>query len=150
MSIFASRTTKTIAIPFAQPHEALIQKLAGRHLQRAQQAFFNELIAGVTARGGSAVQKDIELLFKDAATASAVADVKADPLNGLDVYVICQKGIKTWTLVDDEGHAVPVTPETIDDLDEEAVRFFAEEIMRLTKPALFLTKDESELAIKNG
>jgi len=150
MGTFASRTTKTIPIPFDPPHEVLIQKLAGRHLQRAQQAFFNELVAGIRERGGAAVQKDLQQLFKgdEAATKEKVAEQQKDPLNGFDAYVICQKGIKAWTFVDEAGQSIPVTPETIEDLDEEAVRFFATEIMRLTKPGLFQSEEEAKATQK--
>lgn len=108
MSILASRVTKSIPIPFelradGTPHEATIQKLSGKQLQRASAA------------------------------------PNEDRLTAL-----VRAGLKTWTV------DAPLTPETIDDLDGEALNHFATEIMRLTKPALFQTTEEAEAEQKNG
>ena len=99
MNPFASRTQKTIDIPFDLPNTVTIRKLAGRHLGRANQEFLNTLIAAVHARGGAKVQKDLEELFaKDPKkAANDIGEVKADPLNGYDKYFICAKGIVAWT-----------------------------------------------------
>jgi hypothetical protein len=145
MSIFASRITKTIPIPFDPPHEVTLQKLAGRHLGKAHDAFLADLYQGVRDRGGSAVQKDMQALFegdKKADAEAAVAKVQADPLNGYDPYVLVRHGVKGWS------YDTPLSPEAIEDLDDEAVTFFATEIMRLTKPALFQTEEAAKAAQK--
>lgn len=108
MSILASRVTTTIPIPFERradgtPHEATIQKLSGKQLQKASAASDDDRLTAVV-----------------------------------------RAGLKTWTV------DAPVTPETIDDLDGEALNHFATEIMRLTKPELFQTAEEQEAAQKNG
>lgn len=123
------------------------------------------LFMDVQARGGAAVQKDMQQLFakdKDAGERTAIdEEVKkqaADPLNGYDPYVVAQHGIVSWSYpepltvdldTDDRGNRVPRV-RAIDDLDEDAVRWFATEIMRLTKPALFQTDAEAAADRKNG
>ena len=185
-SIFASRTQVTIPIPFDSPNEVTIQKLTGRQLGKAQQAFFNELIAGVQERGGAKVQKDIQTLFeKDKTSVDVeVAKVQADPLNGYDPYVLILYGVKAWTypeslkpvmVVDEESErlveAVKAVAAFLDNkgliadaidkvmsvakvmrwripaveaLDAEAVDFFAREVLKLTKPSLFLNTEEAK------
>jgi hypothetical protein len=150
MSIFASRTVKTIPIPFDPPHEVTIQKLAGRHLAKAKNAFLASLFDGVRDRGGAAVQKEMQALFgnddkaKKAEAEAEVEKVKADPLNGYDKHTLISCGVKSWT------YEAPIDEGAINDLDEEAVDFFAREIMLLTKPSLFQTAQDAEDAQKNG
>lgn len=161
-SPFASRVVVTMPIPFDLPHEVTIRKLAGRHLERARNAFMTGLFLDVQARGGAAVQKDMQTLFKKddenaEAVAAKVKAAEADPLNGFDPYVVAQGGIVGWTypeslavelVPDEKGNSVPRV-KAIDDLDEDAVQWFATEIMRLTKPSLFQTKAEAEADRKN-
>jgi len=161
-SPFASRVVVTIPIPFDPPNEVTLRKLAGRHLERARNEFMTGLFLDVQARGGAAVQKDMQTLFvKDAPNKeeveAQVQKVAADPLNGYDPYVVAQGGIVAWTypeslavelVTDEKGNSIPRV-KAIDDLDEDAVRFFATEIMRLTKPALFQTEAEVKAERKN-
>lgn len=153
MSIFASRTQKTIPVPFDPPHEVTIQKLAGRHLRKAHEAWLEELYTGVRNRGGATAQKEMQALFDDrdkkkadetSDAEKAIAEVQDDPLNGLDKFTVVRYGVKAWS------YDIPVSSESIDDMDDDAVDFVATEIMRLTKPALFQTKDEREAAQKNA
>jgi hypothetical protein len=153
MSIFASRTQKTIDLPFDPPHTITIQKLAGRHLGKAREAWLEDLYTGVRNRGGASAQKEMQALFQDrdegkgdkkSEAAEAIEKVQADPLNGLDKFTVVRFGVKAWS------YDLLVSPESIDDMDDQAVDFIATEIMRLTKPALFQTKTETEAAQKNG
>lgn len=158
---FASRTTVTIPIPFDPPNEVTLRKLAGRHLERAKSAFLQRLVRDVQQRGGAAVQKDMEQLFRSDEssqdTAATVQAVKADPLNGYDKYELAAAGIKSWTypeslvpqkVLDEDGHEV-LRVVAIDDLEDEGLTFFATEVMRITKPSLFQTEDEAEADRKN-
>lgn len=146
MSIFSSRTIKTLDIPFDEPHTVTIQKLSGRHLGKARDAYVAELYSGIAKRGGAAVQKDMQLLMGDdkAKTDDAIEKVKKDPLGGLDKFTLVKFGVKGWSY-DDRA----VDDEAIDDLDDDALEFFAREVMRLTKPALFLDEPAAEAARKN-
>lgn len=158
MSIFASRTQREVPIPFGdEPGKDLvvIQKLTGRQLGKAQQAFFNELVAGVQARGGAKVQKDIESLFASSESAKAVAEAaekaKAQPLNGYDRHTLILYGVKSWTLEPRlDGMSVEARTVLFDDLEDDAVEFFATEVLRLTKPALFQSQAEQADDRKNA
>lgn len=174
MSIFASREQKTIPIPFDLPNEVTIQKLSWKKLERASNTFVGQMMAEVQERGGSRVYKDMQELWKkpeqpeapknpDAPdVATEIEKVKNDPLNGYDKYELLRCGIVAWsydvslkpvtvTEKDDDGHAVTrITHPAIDDLSDEAVEFFATEIMRLTKPSLFLTVEEKKEAQVKG
>lgn len=144
MSIFASRTTITVDLPFDPPHHVVVQKLAGRHLEKARSAFLTQLMLGVQERGGAAVQKELMELFADRSAAKQVEQVKSDPLNGFDKYSLVRYGVKAWS------YPEPVTPEAIEDLDEDAVDFLAAEILKLSKPGLFQTAAQIEEATGNA
>lgn len=149
--MFSTRVTKTIPVPVdlndpgdTRVHEVTIQKLAGRHLGKAQQAFFNELVSGISERGGSRVQKDLEELWKKDPKEinDEVAKVQADPLNGCDPHTLILYGVKGWT------YDRPIGALSFEELDEEAVTFYAREVLRLTKPSLFHTEEEAKAAQK--
>lgn len=163
-SPFASRVRVTLAIPFDPPNEVTIQKLSGRHLERARNVFMTGLFLDVQARGGAAVQKDMQTLFKKDDPAAAkeaeeqVKKVQANPLNGFDPYVIAQAGIVSWTypesltperVVTDTAGSTEMRVQALDDLDEDALNWFATEIMRITKPSLFQTPEEEAAERKN-
>lgn len=163
MSIFASDTTKTLDVPFALPHTVTLQKLSGKHLIKAATAHLNTTISDVVARGGAKAQKEMSEFFKpdQAAVAEEVAKIQADPLAGYDKYSLMYSGIKTWTFPNKPLTLVPVQEKNadgrdvtvmripaIDDLSDEAVEFFAREVMKLTKPELFLTEEEAKATEK--
>jgi hypothetical protein len=167
MSSPFARATNTIPIPFDLPNEVTVQQLNARQLGKAQKAFFNELIAEVQVRGGAKIQKDIQQLWEKTpeekqAAETEVAKVKADPLNGFDKYTLLYDGIKAWTYPDSlervsvveqtaDGRSVTVVRvPAIDALNDDAVTFFATEVLRITKPSLFLTKDEQAAEQKNA
>lgn len=160
MSSPFAHATASLEIPFDPPHTVTVQQLNGRQLGKAKQVFFNNLIAEVQVRGGAKVQKDVETLFQvDAADVTAeVEKLKSDPLNGFDKYTLLYDGIKGWSYpqslervpvaeLTSDGRAITVMRvPAIDALSDEAVDFFATEIMRLTKPSLFQTKEEAKAA----
>jgi hypothetical protein len=157
VSIFASRTTKTIPLPFDVPHEVTIQRLAGRHLGKAQLENQVTSVENLRRMGGAAFQKELEGLGDTSKRAELVKQHQADPLNAYDRYEVLAKGIKSWTYEElltpvevIEGDGVKrLRILAIDDLDDDAADFLAREILRLTKPALFLTEAEAEAAQKN-
>lgn len=147
-SPFASRVTATIELPFDPPHTVTVQKLAGRHLRKAHDEHMTRLFNEMRDRGGPSVVKEALGAWASASAGDAkateqLAEVQADPLNGYDEYAIVAAGVKSWTYGE-------VTPAAIEDLDDDAVRFIALEIMRLTKPALFQSGNEREAARKNA
>ena len=162
-SPFASRVVVTLPVPFDPPNEVTIRKLAGRHLEKARNSFLHGLFLDVQARGGAAVQKEMQTLFiKDAPNQDEVkekeAEAEANPLAGLDPYLIVQGGVVAWTYPE-PCKAEPVTDElgnvtmrfaALDDMDEDAIKWLATEIMRLTKPSLFRTPAEEAAERKNA
>jgi hypothetical protein len=145
MSIFASRATRTLEIPGDSPHTVTIQKLAGRHL--AQAMLENQLHSIDTFRkmGGAQFQKELNAIRDDAKADAAkpVEPTVADPMAGYDRDVLMQHGIVSWSYPETVADMLP-------DLTDEAADFFAREILKLSKPGLFLTADENEAATKNG
>lgn len=137
MSIFASRTQQTVPIPFDEPHTVTIRKLAGRHLQAAREASQAAAVAAVARMGGAAFQRELQAAGGNdpAAVVALVAAQQADPLNGLDRYVVLAKGIVAWTYVDEAGAPLPVSAAAIDDLDEQAADFLARAIVALSPTA---------------
>ena len=132
MSIFASRTEKTIPIPFDPPHEVTIRKLAGRHLERAKQEGQIKSVDWIRKLGGAEFSRELSALGDPAERAAALekrkAEVRADPLQKFDRTVVLEKGIVRWT------YPEPVTPEALEDLEEEAGEWLAREILALTFP----------------
>lgn len=137
MSIFASRAQKTIDLPFDPPQTVTIQKLAGRHLEKARQESLFASFDYVKRVGGVAFQRELAAALgengepaetREASDAPAVA---VDPLADVDLDVVLRHGIKAWT------YDVEITPQALDDLTDEARDFLAREILRFTKPALF-------------
>lgn len=143
MSIFTSRVTKTITIP-STPFTATIRKLAPRQLFQAARESQRIALETVNAMGGAdqlfAKHKD-ELM-----DVMRVASMKreADPLTSYDQVTLLDKGIVSWTCDEPKGL------NAYEDLDEDTLRFLATEILRLSRPALFLTDDEKEEAEKNA
>ncbi len=157
-SPFASRTVVTLSIPFDPPNEVTLQKLAGRHLEKAEVAAQAKWIETMDAKGGIKKQREILREFeadKPKAEPEPETDKPADPLAGLDPYTVCRFGIKAWTYEeslqeeqsDDFEGAWRV--KAIDDMGPDELKWFATEIMRLTKPRLFQTKDEAKESEKN-
>lgn len=158
-----ARATKTIDIPFDLPNTATIRQLNGRQMGRASSAFFNQLITEVVQRGGAEIQKEIAAMFaKDPKAAETdVAAVQADPLNGYDKYQLCYDGIVSWSLPDSldrvaveelnaAGRKITVMRvKAIDEMTDEALTFYATEILRLSKPSLFMTPEEAKVEQKN-
>ena len=129
MSMFASQTQETIALPFALPHTITIRKLTGREYEAVQQAAINIFRVGeARPRGFSVLMR--KLLAKDITTTAAeVEQALRDPLTGFDRYAVIGAGLVSWTLTE--------KLDAVMDLDDEAAEFIAVAIMRLTKPALF-------------
>jgi len=139
MSIFASQTQQTVALPFDAPHTVTLRKLTGREVELAQA----EHLRGVASGRGWAGR--LQRILKNTATTDAEAGaVLADPLHGYDRLTMCRAGMLAWTYPD------PPTSERVADLDDETLESLATEILRLTKPALFQTPAEQEAGRKNG
>jgi hypothetical protein len=146
MSMFASRVTKVIPIPFDPPHEATIQKLSGRQIDRAVKAFQAQMYKDIAEVGGAAVIKEAQALYEKVKDGAADTPKRpTDPLAGYDKHALVEAGLKSWTIPD-----APITHDTVEDMGSDEIAYFATEILRLTKPSLFQTIDEAEAAQKNA
>jgi hypothetical protein len=144
MSIFASDTKKTIDLPFDPPHTITIQKLPGRHLGKAGQEHLYETVENLKRMGGPAFQRELQALGDEGKRKDLIDQYKADPLNSYDVDTLITKGLKAWS------YEKPIDAPTIEDLDDQSRDFIAREILRLTKPSLFLTDEQAAAEQKNG
>lgn len=144
--MFASHTTKTLPIPFNPPHTVTIHKLSGRAIDAAQ---FAHMTGVATGRGRNWATTFVRRAAAGVATNADAEKVLADPLSGYDRLTLCKEGITSWTC-EHQGKPVPVSPDTIDDLEDEALEWFATQVLQLTKPHLFQTDEERELARKNA
>ncbi len=135
MSIFASQTAATIAIPFDAPHTVTVRKLTGRELDAAQEAHRGSLLGGSTRSWAATFRRALER----GATDPEVLQAIRDPLTGYDRFAIVRSGLLAWSYPQALTPALPGGPvAAVEDLDDEAVDFIATEIVRLTKPALFV------------
>jgi len=140
-SPFASLTTATIAIPHDPPHTATIRRLTGREYDQAQESHRSEFASGRTNAWAATFRRALER----GATDPQVLKALADPLTGFDRFVLAKKGLVAW------NYDRPVSPEAIEDLDDETIDHLAREVLRLTKPALFhVEPGDAEDARKNA
>ena len=123
MSIFASYVTRTVPLPFDDPHTVTIQRLSGKALQAARQAQIAASMQLVQAMGGAAIGRELAEVPPE-----AVAAAQTDPARQYDRPTVLAKGVKAWT------YSEAVTPSTLDDLDEQAADFLFHAILELTLP----------------
>lgn len=146
---FASQTTQTIPLTFDPPHEATIRKLTGREYEQAQEAHMVGVLGG---RLNVWAQRFRRILTTGLASDAEAQAMLRDPLTGFDRYALVRAGLVSWTY----DAAPPVDPEAlktfdaaaarvkqVNDLTDEPVEFFALAILKLTKPALFVTAEEA-------
>ena len=132
MSFFASQTQKIITPPSDPDARITIQKLPGRHLLAAREQSQLESIAQFRKFGGAEFQKELASIKTDDQDAATKI---ADPLNLYDIATLLEHGIAAWTF------ERPVDVEARKDLDDDDSEFIAREILRLSKPSLFVESD---------
>lgn len=150
MSIFASQTqSDPIPLPFDPPHWIVVRKLTGREITRAQEAHRNNLASGDPRLWAASFKR---MLATGGATDPEVLEAIRDPLTGFDRYALVRDGLVAWSYPHALHAAAPGPAATtkaldaIDDLDDEALDFFATEVLRRTKPGLFLATEEDAKA----
>lgn len=151
-SPFASRVVKTIPIAFDPPNEVTIQKLAGRHFERAELEAQRKFMESIEQRGGHEAQKKMIDLYEDrkGKDEKPAPDKKTDPLVGLDAYTVCRFGIKGWTYPESlEVNAATGRVDALDDLGAEELKWFATEVLRVTAPSRFESPEEHKESEKN-
>ena len=140
MSVFTSRNTCTIPIAGEPGATATIRQLAPRHLEMAAKEQQRRTLRDFREMGGSETMREIQgIQPADIAKAKST-----DPLIGFDRETLILKGVTAWTL--DE----PLTPESAADLTDDTQEQLARAILQFTKPSLFETIAEQEVAQKNA
>lgn len=144
-SIFASQTQRTIPIPFDPPSTVTIRRLTGREVEAAQDAHRSSLAAGSARSWAVTFRRMLEHGASDPDVLKAIAD----PLTGYDRYALVRSGLVAWSYPLSVKPVDGAATDAVDDLDDEAVDFIATEVLRLTKPWLFQTKEDAEADRKN-
>ena len=134
MGIFASKTTATVGLPMDVPQTVTIRKLTGKEIEAAQVAHRGSILTDNAKAWGGAFRRMLEKGANDPEVLKALAD----PLTGYDRFVVLKAGLVGWS------YGEKVDPAQVNDLDDESVDFIATEILRLTKPALFVAPEAVE------
>jgi len=148
MSIFASQVTQVVSYPGAPGSEIVIRKLAPKDLAKAARASQKRALDDLLEVGGTEALKALKAFeterpkTDDDAPSGPVAE--PNPLDGYDLGTLVLRGVKSWNF------EVPVSAESVDDLDEDALTWLATAVLKLSKPSLFLSAEEREAARKNG
>lgn len=150
MNPFASLTVSDpIPLPFDEGQWIQVRRLTGREITRAQEAHRDTLATGDPRLWAASFKR---MLATGGATDPEVMQAITDPLTGYDRYALVRAGLVAWSY----PQVITVRPVTaavkaadgapsidaIEDLDDDAVDFIATEVLRRTKPALFLTAEE--------
>lgn len=143
-SPFASQTTEIVPMP--DGHTVAIHKISGTAYETAQ---FDHMVGIATGRGRNWATNFVKLAAVGQATVADAARVLSDPLSGFDRLSLVKAGVSAWSYHQDDT-AKPVTAAALEDLDDETLELLATAILKLTKPGLFLTDEEREIARKNG
>jgi hypothetical protein len=155
MSRFASLSkSDPIPLPGDDGHTIIVRKLTGREYELVCEEHRSGLWRGRATSWPALFKRALREGAKDPAVLTAIAD----PLMGHDRYAILRHGLVSWTLPQSltpiaaqpavEGKdGQPGTPaveayDALDDLDDDTVDFIATEILKRTKPALFVTTVE--------
>jgi hypothetical protein len=142
-SPFASYTqSDPIPLPFDPPHTVTVRKLTGRELEAAAEAQ-RDGIANGRARAWPTLLR--RALVKGATDPEVLKAIR-DPLTGYDRFTLVRTGLVAWSYplpikrsdTTATGTTVITVVDAVEDLDDEAVDFIATEVLRLTKPGLFL------------
>lgn len=165
MSIFASETTtEPIPIPFDAPHTIRVRKLTGLEFEKAQIEF---AVGIATGRARTLAAQFRKVLSSTGTPDADVQQSLRDPLLGFDRMAVVRAGLVAWSYpqsiapvasqaVVRAKDGVPAreavaASDAVADLDDDALEFIATEILRLTKPSLFVaTVEEVKDAQKNG
>lgn len=160
--MLASRAVTTLPIPLTlndpgdtRQHEVTIQRLAGRHLSKADVE--NDIAAQEYVRqmGGAEFRRQLEEATKDAkkatdGTPEPIVAVKRDPVHAFDKHTVVLYGLKAWTYeapVPDVKD-IEARKALVEDLDPESLEWLAREILRFTKPSMFQTTEEAKATQK--
>lgn len=146
-SPFASMTTSDpIPLPFDEGQWIRVRKLTGREHTAAQMAHRLAFARDDQWAGF------FKAFIGSGLDSAVIKKALADPLTGYDRHELVRTGVVSWS------YAKPIKPvvkkvdgqpdtveDAIEDLDDDALEFMALEVLRLSKPLLFVaTEEEAE------
>lgn len=147
-SPFASMTTSDpIPLPFDEGQWIRVRKPTGRQYEVAQEFHREGFVRG--DRWADVYRDALE----KGADSKAVQKALADPLTGYNRYELVRAGLAEWSYPQaippyvtaakhaEDVKADPAKVDCIDDLDDDAIDFFAREVLKLAKPALFVATE---------
>lgn len=123
--MLAHSVTRKVDVPHEPGEWFLFRKLSGKELEEAAVARRAQVLASVRTIGPDLL-REIQAL-----RAGAPEVAEGDPLDMYDVDVLLQRGVCDWSYVDGDGAPVPVTPESLADLDHQTRRWAAGEVLSL-------------------
>jgi hypothetical protein len=146
-----------IPLPFDPGHSIVVRALTGPEFEDVQRTHALGVLIGRARVWNENIR---QILEKGLVQASELANALKDPLTGFDRLAMVRAGLVSWTYPQ-SIKPTPATPaegkqaaveayDPIADLQDEPLEFVALEILKRTKPSLFLTEDEQETERKNG
>src|SRR5688572_5013340 len=120
-----------IPLPFDEGQWVKVRKLTGRQHEAVQVAHRVDFVRGDKWAGvfRESIEKGL--------TSAVVQKALRDPLTGYDRYELVKSGLVAWS------YDRAVDAEAIEDLDDDAIEFIAREVLKLTKPMLFMETPEA-------
>jgi len=109
--MLTKHVTRPVPLPHEPGQEVTIRMLSWLQIQEARTARLRALLA--RARDVADLVPTFQAAVQNGATAVVAAPASADALADYDAGTLLRLGVVGWTYED------PVTPENIDDLDEE-------------------------------
>jgi hypothetical protein len=133
-SVLASKITKVLELPGDAGLSVTIRALNNRMLGEAMQAAQAAAVRSFRDLGGSALVKELQTL-----SGETIATARAkDPLTTVDLDLVLEKGVVGWNL-DEEFER-----EKVHDFEPATAELIGREIMRLTRPDMFLPAEEAQ------
>lgn len=143
MSIFTSLVSQVLDVPGVAGATVTVRKLAPKHLDAARKASQDKAFAEMKRTREALDQSFLDRVMETMAGAGGPVKA-ADPLLAYDRVTLMEAGVTAWSF------DLPVTRETLEDLDEDTADWLARAILRLSRPALFESEAEQEAARKNA
>lgn len=149
-SPFASYTTSDpIPLPFDEGQWIKVRALTGQEHEDAQEAHRAAFVSGRSNLWALQFRRALE----HGASDPEVLNALADPLTGYDRYALARAGLVEWSYKSAINAKEPLPEEydAIRDLKDGPIEFIAREVLKLTKPELFMASvAEAEADRKNA
>lgn len=139
-------------IPHEPEHYIRLRKPSGRAVQESRKAVEAEGRRGVRDFGAEVVKAFMADRDEDAAVSKVRKLQKASEYDtdNFDRETLLRSAIVDWSYTDAEGQPIPVTPETIAELDEQTAQWAFEETVAMMRPAPEADKSPADPRVAGG